>query len=140
NPGHSAIQVDWPASEWSGRPAPHNPRISVVGNLLLYGANTADGLALISRKGDVWLADNLAYDISGTPAAITAGLINVLNEKPVWPRGFFPVAASKTLDSVFRHAGARPRDRDDVDKRILADLRDRKGRLIANQDEAGGYP
>src|SRR5262249_19736391 len=94
----------------------------------------------VSRKGDVYLVDNLAFDRSGTPAAITSGLINLLIDRPSWARGLFPLPAVKVVESVLRRAGARPRERDDVDKRILADVKDHKGHLIANPDEVGGYP
>ena len=36
--------------------------------------------------------------------------------------------------------GARPKDRDIVDKRIIQDFPDRKGRIIDSQEEVGGYP
>jgi pectate lyase len=140
NPGRYAIQLDWPASEWKGRPSPQNPRVSIVGNVLLHGADTAEGLALVSRKGDAYLADNLAFDRAGNPAAITAGLIDILPERPVWPRGLHPLPASRVVDSVLRRAGARPKDRDDADKRVVQDVRDRKGRFINSQDDVGGYP
>jgi hypothetical protein len=140
NPGRYAIQLDWPASEWKGRPAPHNPRVSVAGNVLIHGPNTDEGLALVSRKGDAWLADNIALDSSGTPAAITAGLINVLSQRPVWPGGFVPLPASKVLEFVLKNAGARPKDRDQADRRVISDVRERKGRFINSQDEVGGYP
>jgi hypothetical protein len=140
NPGHTAIHLDLPPSEWTGRPAPANAKVSVAGNVLIYGGDTVEGLALISRKGDAFVADNLAYDRSGFPAALTAGLINLLSEKPAWPRGLIPLPAARTVEFVLRHAGARPKDRDEVDRRIVASVHEHKGRLIASQDEVGGYP
>jgi len=140
NPGHDAIQLDWRPSDWTGKTPARNPRVSVAGNVMFYGADTNDGLALIARKGDAFLADNLAYDQSGTPAAITTGLIETLTDRAVWPRGMPAVPAAKVFEIVLRHAGARPKDRDEIDRRILADVRDRKGRIINSQEEVGGYP
>ena len=140
NPGSGAIQMDWLASEWIGHPAPHNPRVSVVGNVLYYGPSTNEGLALVSRKGDAYLADNLAFDRSSTPAAISAGLIEVLAERTLWPRRLMPLPAARVQAWVLQHAGARPRDRDDVDKRIVSEVAERKGRIISSQEEVGGYP
>ena len=54
NPGRSAIQLDWRAADWAGRKLPPNPRISVAGNVMFAGPDSADGLALISRKGDTF--------------------------------------------------------------------------------------
>jgi hypothetical protein len=140
NPGRAAVQLDWPSSEWQGKPSPSNPRVAVVGNILFHGADTVDGMALLSRKGDAYLADNLAFDRSGTPATLTAGLINFLSERPIWPRGFVATPSGKVLETVLLHAGARPRDRDEIDKRIATQVRERRGRIIASQDDVGGYP
>jgi hypothetical protein len=41
---------------------------------------------------------------------------------------------------VIAHSGARPKDRDDVDKRIVRDFEQRRGRFIDSQEEVGGYP
>ena len=64
----------------------------------------------------------------------------MLAEKTLWPRRLTPLPAAKVLAWVLQHAGARPKDRDEVDKRIVADAGDRKGRIISSQDEVGGYP
>jgi hypothetical protein len=44
------------------------------------------------------------------------------------------------LDHVIRRVGARPRDRDEIDRRIIRQLLAREGRIIHSQDEVGGYP
>jgi len=42
---------------------------------------------------------------------------------------------------VLANAGARPADRDSVDKRIIENVKTGKGKLpIASQDEVGGWP
>ena len=41
---------------------------------------------------------------------------------------------------VTEHVGARPKERDEVDMRIIQDFLDRKGEIIDSQDEVGGYP
>ncbi len=141
NPGGAAIQVNWPASEWSTRAVqPENAKISVVGNVLIHGADTRKGLALVSSKGDVYMEDNIATDREGKPVRLTSGAIRILEDKPVWPDGLEALPADKTLEYVARHAGARPRDRDEVDKRIIRELRERKGRIIDSQEDVGGYP
>ncbi|HEU0306149.1 MAG TPA: hypothetical protein VFR30_04180, partial [Lysobacter sp.] len=43
-------------------------------------------------------------------------------------------------DAVIADAGARPWDRDDVDRRILADTIEGRGRIIDSQNDVGGYP
>ena len=47
---------------------------------------------------------------------------------------------SDVVDYVIKHAGARPRDRDETDKRIIKEFLARKGRIINSQNDVGGYP
>jgi hypothetical protein len=66
NPGAHAIQLGYAAGEWGGsKYKPVNCRVSVVGNVLFHGTNTKKGLPLITRPGDVYMHDNLAYDTNG---------------------------------------------------------------------------
>ena len=59
---------------------------------------------------------------------------------PVWPRGFEPLAVDEVVDYITEHAGARPKERDAIDKRIIQDFLERKGQILDSQDEVGGYP
>ena len=38
------------------------------------------------------------------------------------------------------NVGARPADRDEVDRHIIRAFKQRKGRIIDSQEEVGGYP
>lgn len=141
NPGTAAIQLNYVPSEWAEASVkPVNCRVSVVGNVLYYGHNTRRGLALVSRLGDAYLKDNVAYDRDGKPAPLVSGDITRLPEKPVWPAGLKGLPSSEVADYILQHAGARPRDRDATDLRIIRDFRERKGRIIDSQNEVGGYP
>jgi len=141
NPGKRAIQVDWPPSEWKSQTLqPQNARISVVGNVMIHGADTQKGLALVCPKGDVYLEDNVATDRDGAPVELTSGRVDVLKDKPVWPGDLEPLSADKVVDYVIRHVGARPKDRDEVDNRIIREFQQRKGHIIDSQQEVGGYP
>jgi hypothetical protein len=141
NPGRYAIEVNWVPQEWEGRNVtPQNARVAVVGNVVIHGPNTPPTLAAVSRKGDVFLEDNLSLDRDGKPAPMIAGEINLLPDKPVWPAGLKAMPAKDTVAWVIAHAGARPKDRDEVDKRIVRDFERREGRFIDSQDEVGGYP
>ncbi|MFW6164400.1 MAG: pectate lyase family protein [Planctomycetota bacterium] len=141
NPGSAAIQLGFSAREWRGaRYKPVPPRVSVVGNVYIQGADTRQGLPMVARPGAVFLADNIALDSAGQPVKVVGKGVRVVEEKPVWPEGLEPLPAEKVLDHVARHVGARPRDRDAADRRIIRDLRRRKGRIIDSQDDVGGYP
>ena len=141
NPVSNAIEVNWPANEWKEKSIiPQNARVSVVGNVMIHGEDTPKNRALVQSKGDVYLEDNVALDRAGNPAPMTAGKINILKEKPVWPEGLEALPPKGVIEYVIYHAGARPKDRDEIDKRIIREFRERKGRIIDSQDQVGGYP
>ncbi len=141
NPGSAGITVNFAPSEWAGTNiTPQNPRIAVVGNVMIHGKNTRRGLALVATRGDVYLEDNIALDVDGKPVPHTAGAITLLREKPFWPAGLKALPASEVIEHVLRRSGARPKDRDAVDLRLIREFRERKGRIIDSQEEVGGYP
>ncbi len=141
DPGSVAVQLNYSDKEWEGAKfAPTNCRVSVVGNVLICGASTKKDVALVSKKGDAYLEDNLSLKADGSPAPMTSGDIRILRERPVWPEGLRALPSAEVVDYVTAHAGARPRDRDEVDSRIIRDFKARQGRVIDSQDEVGGYP
>jgi hypothetical protein len=141
NPGSAAVEAGYVAEELKDSRFPVlNPRLSVVGNSLLYGRDTYTDLSLLSYQADAWLEDNLVFNSDGKPMVIAQGAINRLDAKPVWPNGLKPIPASKLEDHIVRHAGARPKERDAVDQRIIKDFLNRAGRIIDSQSQVGGYP
>jgi hypothetical protein len=58
----------------------------------------------------------------------------------IWPKGYEPMPVEAVKAHVLRHAGARPADRDSVDKRIIQNVHDRVAHIIASQDDVGGWP
>ena len=141
DPGSSAIQLNYSAKEWVGAKfAPTNCRVSIVGNVLIHGASTRKSLALVSSRGDAYLEDNLAFTRDGQPGPLVSGSVNLLTKKPVWPEGLRALPSGEVVASVIAHAGARPKDRDETDLRIIRNLVERKGRVIDSQEEVGGYP
>ena len=141
NPGTAAMHLGFVPHEWRDAAyEPRLPRVSIVGNVLLAGANTRKGRSLVWGAGEAYLADNLAFDPAGKPAKIARGRIERLKDKPVWPRGLRPLPAEKTVDYVLAHAGARPAERDLIDRRIVRTVRQRTGEVIDSQEQVGGYP
>ena len=141
NASGSAIHLNYVNSEWKDTPRePRNGQVSIVGNVFIHGKDTPKNMPMISARGDAYMEDNTAFDQDGNPARIVAGKIVALAEKPVWPAGLEALPATKTMEYVLQHAGARPRDRDAVDQRIVHEFRNRTGRVIDSQDDVGGYP
>jgi hypothetical protein len=58
----------------------------------------------------------------------------------VWPQGFQAIDAWRVEAKVLLNAGARPWDRDAVDRRIVQDVRHGTGRVIDDEKDVGGYP
>jgi hypothetical protein len=141
---------------------------SVVSNLFLRGpsfsretkpiyVHTSGSLSLVSGSR-VYVYDNRAPDSGSTyPAlvALTGGdvITSLMTQTsiPVWNTGLVAIktANNAVYDRVLAHAGARPTDRDTVDKRIVLEVRRREGKIIncvsSNgttrcSKNAGGWP
>ena len=74
------------------------------------------------------------------PADLTANAIQILEQPPLWPEFLTPLPAAAVMDEICAHAGARARDRDEVDTRIVQDFQQRAGRIIDSQEQVEGYP
>lgn len=141
NPRRSAIKLNYVPAEWKGTGiTPENARIAAIGNVFHQGVDTVRAVPLVGTRGDAYLEDNLAFHSDGSPARITGGRVIELEKKPVWPEALSPMPAGDVAEYVVKHAGARPRQRDAIDARIIREFRQRKGRIIDSQDEVGGYP
>jgi hypothetical protein len=146
----------------SGNPSAGGPLYaSDVGNRLIAGANTDDdqsyaqGTAFyFDKPGTAEIKGNQVYRSDNTvDSAAIAKFVDMENELSYSPFVTSPPAraslstfpapmASTTVEAfVAAHAGARPLDRDDVDKRLISDLATRTARGYRNhQDLYGGYP
>jgi len=143
-------------------------KTSIVGNEFLRGPNFSrptkplyihtKGVFTLVSGSRVYVYDNRAPDSGSTYSelvALTGGDVipNLMTQTnaPIWNTG---LVARKTTDSavynrVLSFAGARPTDRDSVDKRIVASVRNRTGQIIncvspdgttrCNKN-AGGWP
>ena len=141
---------------------------SVVGNVFLRGpsfsrdtkpiiVHTRGAYSLVSGSR-VYVYDNRAPDSGSTYSALVAltggnVISNLMTQTsaPVWNTG---LVARKTADNavysrVLSFAGARPTDRDSVDKRIVLSVRQRSGKIIncvspngttRCSKNAGGWP
>ncbi len=143
DPGTWAMRLGAVNGEWEDSGiVPEGPRVSIVGNVMLHGVDTPSGKEMVgtNSSGSAYLEDNLAFDRSGAPATIASTGVTRLAARPSWPAGLQALPASAVLERVLASAGARPKDRDVVDRRIVASVVDRSGSIIDSQDEVGGYP
>src|SRR3989338_8315087 len=118
---------------------------SIINNVHLRGPNTADlpkGLAVLAVKN---LVQGSQIYISGEITDATlfrnhASFDPVVNSPPISISNFAPIPSTQVHDHVLTNAGARPADRDAVDKRVVQEVKDRKGKIIDSQSEVGGWP
>lgn len=148
DPGQRAVHYNLIAEEWLGHPYSRG-QVIARGNVMRAGISTED-VAFFEVGGsgdlDVFLDDNLAVDRLGralpqsgryTTAPIR---IDAMKRAPELPYGVKLLPSAQVQDAVVANAGARPWDRDDVDRRILADTIEGRGRIIDSQNDVGGYP
>lgn len=142
---------------------------SVVGNVFIRGPDYSrsenkpvllrtDPTLGVPRGSKVYLADNAAVEGSSSDvwAVVSTNTSTSLGSykasaPPTWPAGLtvLPTQNNAVLNKVLNFAGARPADRDSVDRRVVQSVRDRTGRIIncvsANGTarcnmNAGGWP
>ena len=148
NPGQRGIHYNLIAEEWLGR-SYSTGQVVMRGNVLRAGPSTESlALFMVGGSGDVevYASDNLSVDRIGqtlpahgsyttAPVRVTA-----LAKAPPLPFGVTLLTAVQVHDAVLAQAGARPWDRDDIDRRILADVAEGRGKIIDSESEVGGYP
>ena len=149
NPGQRGVMYNLIAAEWDGHPY-QTGRLAVVGNVMRAGPDTPQQSAFFMFGGsgelDLYLHDNIAVDRIGNPLPqmgryTTAPVApRMLKEPPPLPFGVKILPAADVQDAVIANVGARPWDRDDIDRRILENTIEGRGHIIDSQDEVWGYP
>jgi hypothetical protein len=149
DPGQRAIHYNLMAEEW-GDKAWQIGKLTLVGTVLRAGISTPANLAMVELGGygdlELYMKDNIAVDQIGRPIPFTGryttspAKIITVKEPPLWPPYVTPMPAEKVQQYVLHNAGARPWDRDYNDVRLIADVAEGRGYIIASQDELHGYP
>jgi len=148
DPGQRAVHYNLIAEEWLGHPYSRG-QVIARGNVMRAGISTED-VAFFEVGGsgdvDVFFEDNLAVDRIGNALpqqgryTTTPIHVDAMKRAPALPFGVTLLPSPQVQDAVIANAGARPWDRDDVDRRILADAIEGRGRIIDSQEQVGGYP
>ncbi|HWS25134.1 MAG TPA: hypothetical protein VN259_01045 [Xanthomonadales bacterium] len=148
DPGPRAVHYNLIPEEWIGHdylPA----EMTLVGNVMRAGPSTPDDVALLMIGGSADLnlhaQDNLAVDRLGRPlpaigryTTAAAQIVDMPAPPPAF--GVSALPSVEVQDWVIANAGARPWDRDDIDRRIVADVIEGRGAIIDSEKEVGGYP
>ena len=112
-----------------------------------HGRNTLPDMPLFVLRGsgpiDVFARDNVTFRRAGQDVRI----IGTNNEKgrsvdaaPLWLDAIEVMPVTDVKDYVLKNAGARPWDRNAIDKRIIREVREGTGKVIDSEQEVGGYP
>jgi hypothetical protein len=149
DPGQRAIHYNLMAEEWGDKPWQIG-KLTLVGTVLRAGISTPANLAMVELGGygdlELYMKDNIAVDQIGRPIPLTGryttapAKIITVKEPPLWPPYVKPMPAEAVQQYVLHNAGARPWDRDYNDVRLIADVAEGRGYIIASQDELHGYP
>ena len=90
---------------------------------------------------DPWSSKNVTKQHPWpTYAPVPAHKRAATREDAIWIPDYEPMPAQQVKDFVLAHAGARPAERDPVDERIISNIASGKGKVIASQDDVGGWP
>jgi hypothetical protein len=122
---------------------------TVIGNVLLPGPDTRRLLPLVRLQMDMHTQTRV-YALGNDPGgrALMRTLwahrcwqpVDTYDAAPVRVRPLTQRTTAETLDWVLRTAGARPRERDAVDLRIVETVRQGAGQIIDRVSEVGGFP
>ncbi len=156
NSGGSAISFGLVPEEWTGKDWQRG-QMAVVGNVIRRGPSTPAALAPIrfgsnwgAPECDAYLHDNRFLDRDGRELPLLlavearkglerSGEFRLLATPPLWPEGFNALPATSVAAAVLEDVGARPWDRDAVDRRLVAEARSGGGKIIDSENEVGGY-
>ncbi len=117
--------------------------LSVVGNVFVEGPNTPHYAWPIRVKKDclpgtkIYHSDNLA---TGSILKFSTPFDPQVFSPPAWHPSIVPRPGAEVEFLVLSHAGARPADRDAVDRRIVKEMKARRGSIINSVQDVGGWP
>ena len=140
----------WASFVYAGTSAGDSPiQANIVGNKYIAGPPPSPHTPLIAIG--TWSADtgSRVYLQDNAVDAARQAVTQYMNYMSFDPRVGSPAVAmtgitvrpsSEVESFVLANAGARPLDRDPVDRRIVSDVQNRAGSLISSQDQVGGWP
>jgi pectate lyase len=146
NPGRAAMHYGLPAGEWTGHDYVTGQMV-IVANVMEHGPDTPPDLPLFVLSGagpvEVYERDNITVDRSGRDVRV----IGTNNPKcqrvkapSLWPEVIEVIPTGDVKESVLTNAGARPWDRNAIDRRIIREARVGSGKIIDSEQKVGGYP
>jgi hypothetical protein len=145
NPGRSLISVGLDSQQRDGTlaVAPEVPPLSdasVIGNLVIQGPDSQSDLPLIDGVGSVFQRDNVNRTAQGALGPILRPGFLYESRLSLWCSWTSPRPPCTQPEALTSTAGARPWDRDAIDRRVLSDIANGGGAVVDSQNQVGGYP
>jgi hypothetical protein len=149
SPGIRAVHYNLLANEWLD----HSPvvgKVTAIGNVLHSGLDTDPALAFLMIGGvgdlDYYGRDNLASNQEGEPLPMqgrygdsTARISE--HDSPLASLDGYELLPSTEVEQYLSpHVGARPWDRGTEERRVLDNVAARRGHVIDDEKQVGGYP
>ncbi|MCK5206483.1 MAG: hypothetical protein KAQ79_00635 [Cyclobacteriaceae bacterium] len=141
NPGNRAIHYNLSKKEWEGHDWVTG-KMSVVSNVLEKGSGTNKQMPYGHFNGpvEVFWENNQILGEAIPKENLLIGSHTLVDEKPVWPQIIKVLPTENLKAHLFENSGARPWNRDEVDKRIIKEVSESQNRIIDSENEVGGYP
>lgn len=141
NPGFAAFHYNLSKAEWKGHEWVTG-KMSVVGNVLEKGADSHPRLPYGQFTGpvEVYWENNDILGIEISKDRLLSGSHTLVNKKPVWPEIIKVMRTKDLKEWILDNSGARPWNRDEVDLRIVEEVKQSTNRIIDSEDAVGGYP
>ncbi|MDA3855126.1 MAG: hypothetical protein PF569_02620 [Candidatus Woesearchaeota archaeon] len=98
------------------------------------GSASSFSLYVDDNNGPLGTSDDWASVMGRTDSSIRE------TSPPVTIPGLSFMSSTSIRDYLYDNAGARPTDRDAVDKRVISNIESGKGSIIDSQNEVGGWP
>jgi hypothetical protein len=139
NPGREAVHYNLSPAEWEGHKYVTG-KMTVEGNVIEFGKDIPKTAKAATFRGpvEVYWEDNKV--IANREGVKLDGTHTLMEKRPVWPNGFSPKSSIQVIDLVLKNAGARPWNRDEIDKRIVLQVENKTSKIINSEKEVGGYP
>ena len=106
---------------------------------MLYSATHASGKVVTEHIRDPWTAANMLIFKEWCGQKVHPERSKVA-KPPIAVEGLRILPVREVRQWVLARAGARPSDRDAVDRRVVRSVRERTGKILRSQADVGGWP
>jgi pectate lyase len=151
NYGNRAIEL-FARPEVDGLPPPIG-KSAIIGNYGKQGPSTQESMGLIRINSgpedgilETYIKDNVLYTPDGSPGEVLSissnfeGKIIEMESPSIWHESIEVLPVDDVEEYIVINVGARPWDRDPIDKRIINEAITGTGAIIDSENDREGYP